>query len=54
MIRASKAKSAPVDEWVRKAVDVELHSYDMLLRGKAISIDCETIQTLNCLNCGEG
>jgi hypothetical protein len=26
----------------------------MLLRGKAISIDCETIQTLNCLNCGEG
>lgn len=53
LIRPLKARSAPIDEWIRYTADVGSCSPDMTVIGEAATGQLEMTQDFKCFNCGE-
>jgi len=53
VIRPLKARSAPIDEWIRNTADIGSHVYDATLIGEEISKTIKKIPNDRCFNCGK-
>lgn len=53
VIRPLKARSAPIDEWIRNTADVGSYVYDATLTGEIVSKSFKKNKNVRCFNCGE-